>query len=129
MTGLVRDKEYFTRRASQENDPRLRQSPGCLYKVGIRPIGRTWQSIYSIQFTSILFTFVSLSFFCHALVTLEFGSSLPFCAEKRPVLLHESEGSLLLCSESNRASSRKHDNYHGVARQFCVPTEGLQPVS
>jgi hypothetical protein len=32
-------------------------------------------------------------------------------------------GSLLLCSESICLSSRKYDNYPGVARQFCVPTQ------
>jgi hypothetical protein len=31
-------------------------------------------------------------------------------------------GSLLLCSESIRSSSRKHDHYPGVAWQFCVPS-------
>jgi hypothetical protein len=32
-------------------------------------------------------------------------------------------GSLLLCSESIRSSSRKHGDYPSVARQFCVPTQ------
>jgi hypothetical protein len=34
----------------------------------------------------------------------------------------KARGSLLLYSESIRSSSRKHGDYPGVARQFCVPT-------
>lgn len=41
----------------------------------------------------------AFSLYCQA---LGFGGSLPFCAGKRSVLLHESEESLLLCSESIR---------------------------
>lgn len=43
------------------------------------------------------------------LASLGIGRSLPFCAEKRSPLLSEIEEPLLLCSESNRSSSWKHD--------------------
>jgi hypothetical protein len=43
---------------------------------------------------SFLFSYVRsfIVLLCHALAALGFGRSLPFCPEKRSVLLHESEG-------------------------------------
>jgi hypothetical protein len=95
--------------------------PGCLYKRGRTADWKT-QSIY-IKNTS---TFYRLFFFivllCHALAALGVWFIFAVLRWKTVDLLHESEEPLLLCLESNRASSRKHDNYHGVAQQFCVPT-------
>jgi cytochrome c biogenesis protein CcdA len=63
------------------------------------PIKGSWPIVKQPQtidlYTKIQSTFyVSLFivFSCHALAALGFGSSLPFCAEKRSSLLHESEG-------------------------------------
>ncbi len=58
------------------------------------------KSIYLFSFSSISFSLSrAFSLYCQA---LGFIRSLPFCAGKRSVLLHESEESLLLCSKSIR---------------------------
>jgi hypothetical protein len=47
----------------------------------------------SIQITTFYRSyFLMFVLLCHALAALGFGRSLPFCPEKRSVLLHESEG-------------------------------------
>jgi hypothetical protein len=58
-----------------------------------RPIERQNQSIYSTKqiYLYVLFFCTFIVLLCHALAALGFGSSLPFCAEKRSSLLHESE--------------------------------------
>jgi hypothetical protein len=82
------------------------------------PTNRSINTIY-LFFLRTVFLY---RFLRYALAALGFGSSLPFCAEKRPYLLSEIEDPLLLCRKSNRSSSRKYDGYPSVARQFCVPT-------
>jgi hypothetical protein len=69
---------------------------------------RPRQSNLSIQFIYFFRLFFLSFFICHTLAALELGWSLPFCPEKRSESLHESEGSLLLCSKSNRPSC--HEN-------------------
>jgi hypothetical protein len=87
-----------------------------------RPIEQTRPIDLYTKIQSTFYVSLFIVFSCHALAALGFGSSLLFCAEKRSVLLHESEGFSLLCSESIRSSLRKHDGYPNVARRFCVPT-------
>jgi hypothetical protein len=52
---------------------------------------RSTQSIYRYFLYRLSFISFFIVLLCHALAALGFGSSLPFCAEKRSVLLHESE--------------------------------------
>jgi hypothetical protein len=60
---------------------------------------------------------------CHALAALGFGRNLyRFALKSGHLSSTKARGSLLLCLESIRSSSRKHGDYPGVARQFCVPT-------
>jgi hypothetical protein len=61
---------------------------------------------------------------CHALAALGFGDLYRFALKSSRLSSTKVMGSLLLCSESIRSSSRKHANYLGVARQFCVTTFG-----
>ena len=57
-----------------------------------RPIEEKNQSLFN-KIHTYLFTYVFfIVLLCRILATLGFGQSLPFCAEKRSSLLHESEG-------------------------------------
>jgi hypothetical protein len=81
--------------------------PGCLYKRGRTADWKT-QSIYLSKYIYLL-RFITLSFvlLCHALAALEFGSSLPFCAEKRSISSTKARN---LCCFARKAIGRRHES-------------------
>jgi hypothetical protein len=104
---------YYIWLVCQGNNSRVRlcncHRPGCLYIMGIRPIGERPidLSIYaSTHLPLFLLFFFFIVHLCRALAALVFGSSLPLCAEKRSSLLHESEG--ILCCFARKAIVRRH---------------------
>ena len=124
LAGSVTDQEFKIRLACQGNVCGLpvRQSPGCLYNMGIRPIERTPINRYTkkpIYFLRTVFYFV---FLLPSSGSSRVWRSLPFCAEKRPYFLSEIEEFFVaLLVKQSFSSSRKYDGYRGIA-QFCVAT-------
>jgi hypothetical protein len=53
---------------------------------------------------------------------------LPFCAEKRSSLLHESEGIFVALLGKQSSVVTKVRQYRGAARQFCVATQLATPL-
>jgi hypothetical protein len=69
------------------------------------PIEDTDQSIYLSKYIYLLrLSFILL---CHALAALEFGSSLPFCAEKRSISSTKARN---LCCFARKAIGRRHES-------------------
>jgi hypothetical protein len=64
---------------------------GYLADWNPRPIDLS-NNTYTFIVTFFIYFLFFFTFFYRALAALGFGSSLPFCAEKRSSLLHESEG-------------------------------------
>jgi hypothetical protein len=98
--------------------------PGCPIYTGVRPIGNSPANrIYKIQFI-ITYCFLYLYYSsppCPSSSRVWFNL-YRFALKSGRLSSTKARGSLLLCSESIRSSSQKHDDYPGVARQFCVPT-------
>jgi hypothetical protein len=73
-----------------------------------------WNKPPTIDLSNNTYTFIVtffiyfLFFFAFFYRALGFGSSLPFCAEKRSSLLHESEE--ILCCFARKASVRRHES-------------------
>jgi hypothetical protein len=97
-----------------------------LYK-GIGRLMKKWP-IESTQLQSIVISFtvsfIVLSLSCPSSPRVWFNL-YRFVLKSGRLSSTKARGSLLLCSESIRSSSRKHGDYPGVARQFCVPTESF----
>jgi hypothetical protein len=104
--------------------------PGCPIYTGVRPIGNSpTNRIYKIQF---IITYCFLYLYrssppCPSSSRVWFNL-YRFALKSGRLSSTKARGSLLLCSESIRSSSRKHGDYLGVARQFCVPTQLATPL-
>jgi hypothetical protein len=101
------------------------------------PLNRSWliekkssNRIYTITIYSYFFftvSFIVLSLPCPSSPRVWFNL-YRFALKSGRLSSTKARGSLLLCSESIRSSSRNYGDYPGVARQFCVPTQLATPL-